>query len=355
MCRIVDDELFDKVIVGEYWSEAGQLIKGAYSTNNDSAVVVNINLFERLLSQVKIIEGSSEITLEEAEKKFGDLIIQRYLAIHGVADIFSLEQIDEQVGDQIIAKRNLEEHNKSVTSSENLKSARKANVEKGNQTKAKILKLILEGVSQQEIMDNFGVGHGTVQRTLKSFTKENVRELWHTYRTSIFDGVDMKLLESFITDDCNYKKFRSRLVIDNNTVIRKSVEHQVAEMKAMREGEEHLKEYNTKFTDLGYKPINTDKEVEEAPKQEEDIFDKILAMNGVVEEHVAEMPKQEIKPEVDEYAIKYAEKMSSLGELTRSNYSLPTRKGFSPRPRTGISSVGAYNAVKSEIHTLEEI
>ena len=43
MCRIVDDELFDNIIVGEYWSEAGQLIKGAYSTANDGAIVVNVN------------------------------------------------------------------------------------------------------------------------------------------------------------------------------------------------------------------------------------------------------------------------------------------------------------------------
>lgn len=279
MCRIVDDELFDNIIVGEYWSEAGQLIKGAYSTANDGAIVVNVNLFERLLSQVKVIEGSSEVTLEEAEKKFGDEIIQKYLESHGVDDVFSLEQIDKQVGDKIIAKRELEKGNKSVTSSENYKLARKVNIEKGNQTKAKILKLILEGVSQQEIIDNYGVSHGTVRRTLVSFTKESVRELWNTYRNLIFDGVDMRLLESFITDDCNYKKYRARLSMDNKAVYRKSVDHQVEEMKAYSEGKELVKELEAKMVEAGFKPLFTEEKEIEASKPEDDMFAFILA-NG---------------------------------------------------------------------------
>lgn len=152
MCYQVQNENFDKIIIGEYYNNDGQRVKGIFTTIDDSCAVININVLDRLLNGVKILEGGSneEMTLEKAEEKFGDQIIKKYLTSHGVADIFSLEEVDEIYGNQIVEKHSnavkIKSHN---ASKDNQKKAVQASIEKGKSNQAVIIKSVLIGIAKR--------------------------------------------------------------------------------------------------------------------------------------------------------------------------------------------------------------
>lgn len=73
----IDNEIFDNIVVGEYRDNDGNIIKGAYTTKDDGAVLVGINTFEKLLNGSGVV---TPMSLEEAEKVYGKEIIDREIA-----------------------------------------------------------------------------------------------------------------------------------------------------------------------------------------------------------------------------------------------------------------------------------
>lgn len=219
----VDNEIFDNLVVGEYRDNDGHLIKGVYTTQDDGALVVGIDVFERLLYK----SGVDTMSLEEAEKTYGEEIIRRHY-----------EQKEKK-------------DPKAVHSS-NAEKAREVRVSKAKADKALMLKLILRGTTKEEIMETQGFSRTKVERFIKSMNEGVVSNLFEEFKHTVFDNpteargyiVDFKMCH------CSYKEYQAMLRGKKAAI----------EEKERKEQERADKSYEAmmeRIAGAGYKPSNS--------------------------------------------------------------------------------------------------
>lgn len=236
----VNNEAFEGIIVSEYYDNDNRRVSGIYNTVDDSAVVVNIGRLERLLAGANVVGDGEEMSFEEVERRYGEEIIKKFLAAHGVSDIFTLEEVDEAYGSQIVERHSVSESSKASSASrENQKKAVQAAVEKSRRNQAVIIKAALEGLTKQEIEYGFGYSRPTINKALK-VTGQEFKDIWLKYRRSIFNGVDMKLYADFISCGCDYKEYMKYLSLNHGVSFREKVGEYIEEQEAAREEEEWL-------------------------------------------------------------------------------------------------------------------
>ena len=333
MCYQVQNEKFDKIIVGEFYDNDGKRIKGIFTTVDDSCAVININVLDRLLSGVKILEGSNEdLTLEKAEEKFGEEIIKKYLSSHGVADIFSLEEVDAAYGNQIVKKHSentiLKAHNASM---KNQKKAVRASIEKGKSNQAVIIKAVLEGLTKQEIEYRYGFSRPTINKALKNLDKDTFESIWYKYRTTIFEGVDMKTYVDFELCHYDYKEYLKKINFNKSVEIRHNVERTIKNMEGERKAEAKIKEISEKMQADGYSPVSELKGVAQDPvTEEDDYFNQIVAM--------CHEPIKDSKPVIIRNKSEEDDKFVEKYDWKKQEQ---IRGRFSPKTKAGITFAGA--------------
>lgn len=316
MCWQCDSEEFDKVIVGEFYDNNGKRIRGIYTTVSDDALVININVLDRLLSGVKVLEGDSsgDMTLEEAEERFGKQIIEKYLSSHGVVDIFSLEEVDAAYGSQIIEKHSNNTSSKAHNASkDNQKKAVQASIEKRKFTQATIIKGVLDGMTKQEIEYRYDISRSTINRALKGLNSESFEAIWYKYKTSVFDGVDMKKFVDFKMCHCSYKEYIAKRHFDASVEIRHNMEKELKNIESNREVNKRLVELSKGLESMGFSPLSVVQGVDKAPATEDDYFSEVIALcNEPVKNALKPVVvKREVK-EDDKFVEKYSRKPAEL-------------------------------------------
>lgn len=223
--------------------------------------------FDRLLNGVKVLENSNDMSLEEAEKKYGDEIIKRFLNRNGVDDVFSLlEEVDKAYGNQIVELHDNMDIKSKNTSRNNQKKAIEGAKAKGSYNRAVIIKSVLEGMSKSDIEYSLGFSRSTIDRALRGLTEENLGLIWKRYKVSVFYGVDLKLYYIFVHCDCNYKKYRKEQQFNSEVAFSQSVEKEIEKIKSDREvntfpakvSDESVK---MDFSPLSRKPVEVEEEV----------------------------------------------------------------------------------------------
>lgn len=238
--------------------------------------------FDRLLNGVKVLENSNDMSLEEAEKKYGDEIIKRFLSQNGVADVFSLEEVDKAYGSQIVElhKDNTDIKSKN-TSRNNQKKAIEGAKAKGSYNRAVIIKSVLEGMSKSDIEYSLGFSRSTIDRALRGLTEEDLRLIWKRYKASVFNGVDIKLYYIFVRCDCNYRKYRKEQQLNSEVAFRQSVEKEIEKIKSDREVNAFLDKVSDDLVKMGFSPLSrkaVEVEVEEKVEEEVATLEKVISI-----------------------------------------------------------------------------
>lgn len=226
---ILNNEVFDTIITGEYRNDNGKRICGAYTTVDDGAVLVSLYRFENMLSGVVEID----LSFEEAYEKYAQQFETRYKETH--PEIKS----EQEVIDKWIAEGKIE-YSKTVTranaSRTNLEKARKALSSRTNETKARVLAAILNGNSKTEAANILGVSISTITNNLdKIKCASDVDDLFRTYGKTVLSGVDMARLTDFKMASCDYKAFRKRLADKENVAIER-VKEKTIELEHYNKG-----------------------------------------------------------------------------------------------------------------------
>lgn len=285
----VDNEIFDNLIVGEYRDNDGCLIKGVYTTKDDGALVVGLDVFERLLYK----SGVVAISLEEAEKMYGEEIVRRYYEHKNKTDI------------------------KSVRSN-NIEKARAVRSGRARADKAIMLKLITRGMTKEEIMNTQGFSRTKVERFIKSINEEVVCSLFDEFKNTVFDNPteDRRYIADFKRCRCCYKEYQAMLQ-----------DKQVAELKYQEEANKSYEAMMKRIAGAGYKPMSS-KNITVKTDKDGDVIadiDTIVSIFSEVDDTCDSKPVciNDNKDDTDFYI----EKMMRLQEdYERRESILPTRK-----------------------------
>lgn len=334
---ILNNEVFETIITGEYRNDDGRRICGAYTTVDDGAILVSLSRFEIMLSGV----ATFDLTFEEAYEKYSQQFEAKYKESHP-------EIKDEQeIIDKWIAEGKIQYAKPVVDRAEiskaNLEKARLVNQSKASETKARVLGAILNGNSKVEAANILGLSVSTITNNLNKIKcVSDVEDLFSAYRSSILAEIDMARLVDFKLAGCNYKAFRKRLadnfvhkINQQNAVIEREAKRKAIELNHYNEGkveaEKVLKEMEEKgFTSKSqpsYKSLDANDTVS---------FDDVMSM-------FADTTSVEPTPVVSNIKIStetadfFAERYSAKHNTEVVVSSLPTsRRKVSPR--AGVSS-----------------
>lgn len=174
------------VVNGEFRTPDGKYIRGAYTTKEDSLVLVDVNVFERL-----IYEGVVETNDLQEE-------INKYIEAH------KKEIAEKYIREQELAK----EAERKAKVEEHLKSVREERSKKAQQNEALILKGIMQGYSRTEIMEDLQVSSSTVAKVIKKLSPDYVHTMYTLFRHSIFKDVSVSVYNSFEQAGFSYKRMQ---------------------------------------------------------------------------------------------------------------------------------------------------
>lgn len=338
---ILNNEVFETIITGEYRNDDGRRINGAYTTVDDGAILVSLSRFEIMLSGVATVD----LSFEEAYTKYSQQFEAKYKETHP-------EIKDEQeIIDKWIAEGKIE-YSKTVTKADtsraNLEKAKEALSSKTSETKARVLCAILNGNSKTEAANILGLSVSTITNNLNKIKSvSDVEDLFSTYRSSVLAGVDMARLVDFKLAGCNYKAFRKRLadnfvhkINQQNAVIEREAKRKAVELNHYNEGKIEANKILKKMEEKGFTSKSQIKSLEADDTVN---FDDIMSMfpvddntevstsSGVV---TTSASKSKISTETaDFFAEKYSNRTDT--EDTVSSLSTSRRK---INPRIGVSS-----------------
>lgn len=338
---ILNNELFENIITGEYRNDKGRRICGIYTTPDDGAFLISIGRLEAILSGVAEVEPSFEEVYKKYEKQFEE----KFLSTHDVI-------VDEQaVIDKWLAEGKIEyssKVNRAESAKANLEKARLAHRDRASETKARVLGAILNGNSKTEAANILGLSVSTITNNLNKIKcVSDVEDLFSTYRSSVLAGVDMARLVDFKLAGCNYKAFRKRLadnfvhkINQQNAVIEREAKRKAVELNHYNEGKI---EANKILKEMEEKGFTSKSQIKSLEADDTVNFDDIMSMfpvndntevttySGVV---TTSASKSKISIETaDFFAEKYSNRTDT--EDTVSSLSTSRRK---INPRIGVSS-----------------
>lgn len=337
---ILNNELFENIITGEYRNDKGRRICGIYTTPDDGAFLISIGRLEAILSGVAEVEPSFEEVYKKYEKQFEE----KFLSTHDVI-------VDEQaVIDKWLAEDKIEyssKVNRAESAKANLEKARLAHQDRASETKARVLATILNGNSKTEAASILGLSVSTITNNLNKIKSvSDVEDLFSTYRSSVLAGVDMARLVDFKLAGCNYKAFRKRLadnftskIVTENAAIEREAKRKVVERKHHEEGLKIATDLIGKLNETIVKDKSRLKKSDDSVVNFSDIMNmfpvddntEVLTSLGVV---TTSASKSKISTETADF---FAEKYSIKNDTEISINSLPTsRRRF--QPRVGTSS-----------------
>lgn len=332
---ILNNELFENIITGEYRNDKGRRICGIYTTPDDGAFLISIGRLEAILSGVAEVEPSFEEVYKKYEKQFEE----KFLSTHDVI-------VDEQaVIDKWLAEDKIEyssKVNRAESAKANLEKARLAHQDRASETKARVLGAILNGNSKIEAANILGLSVSTITNNLNKIKcVSDVEDLFSTYRSSVLAGVDMARLVDFKLAGCNYKAFRKRLadnftskIVTENAAIEREAKRKAVELEHYNKGKVEANEILKEMRDKGFtsksQPSYKSLDVNDTVS-----FDDVMSM--FAEEQVTSAPVVSNTKISTETADFFAEKYSIKNDTEISINSLPTsRRRF--QPRVGTSS-----------------
>lgn len=337
---ILNNEVFETIITGEYRNDDGKRINGAYTTVDDGAILVSLSRFEIMLSGVATVD----LSFEEAYTKYSQQFEARYKETHP-------EIKDEQeIIDKWIAEGKIE-YSKTVTKADtsraNLEKAKEALSSKTSETKARVLGAILNGNSKTEAASILGISVSTVTNNLNKINCiSDVEDLFSTYRSSVLAGVDMARLVDFKLAGCNYKAFRKRLadnftskIVTENAAIEREAKRKVVERKHHEEGLKIATDLIGKLNETIVKDKSRPKKSDDSVVNFSDIMNmfpvddntEVLTSSGAV---TTSASKSKISTETADF---FAEKYSTKNDTEAVVSSLSTSKK-KIQPRVGTSS-----------------
>lgn len=338
---ILNNEVFETIITGEYRNDDGRRINGAYTTVDDGAILVSLSRFEIMLSGVATVD----LSFEEAYEKYSQQFEAKYKESHP-------EIKDEQeIIDKWIAEGRVE-YSKTVVdraeiSKANLEKARLVNQSKASETKAIVLGAILNGNSKVEAANILGISPTTVTNALNKITSvEDVEEIWNKYRKTILAEIDMARLVDFKLAGCDYKTFRKRLadnftskIVTENANIERQARRKAVERKHHEEGlkiaTNIISELNETIIKDNHKPKKSDDSIVDFSDVMSmfpvDGNTEVVTTSGVA---TTSASKSKISTETADF---FAERYSAKHDTEVSINSLSTsRRKISPR--VGVSS-----------------
>lgn len=333
---ILNNEVFETIITGEYRNDNGKRIAGAYTTVDDGAILVSLSRFEIMLSGVATVD----LSFEEAYTKYSQQFEARYKETHP-------EIKDEQeIIDKWIAEGKIE-YSKTVTKADtsraNLEKAKEALSSKTSETKARVLGAILNGNSKTEAANILGLSVSTITNNLNKIKcVSDVEDLFSTYRSSVLAGVDMARLVDFKLAGCNYKAFRKRLadnftskIVTENAAIEREAKRKVVERKHHEEGKVEANKILKEMEDKGFGTAKSQPRYKSLGADDTVSFDNVMSM--FAEEQVTSAPvvsKSKISTETADF---FTERYSAKHNIEISINSLPTsRRSFQPRVGTSL-------------------
>lgn len=338
---ILNNELFENIITGEYRNDKGRRICGIYTTPDDGAFLISIGRLEAILSGVAEVEPSFEEVYKKYEKQFEE----KFLSTHDVI-------VDEQaVIDKWLAEDKIEyssKVNRAESAKANLEKARLAHQDRASETKARVLGAILNGNSKTEAASILGLSVSTITNNLNKIKSvSDVEDLFSTYRSSVLAGVDMARLVDFKLAGCNYKAFRKRLadnltsrLVTENAAIEREAKRKAVELNHYNEGKIEANKILKEMEEKGFTSKSQIKSLEaDDTVNFDDIMSmfpvddntEVLASSGVV---TTSSSKSKISTETaDFFTEKYHTKHDT--EAVVSSLSTSRRK---ISPRVGTSS-----------------
>lgn len=207
MMDFINNEIFGGVIDSEYRSSEGKIIKNVYTTKDDSALLVGTWTFEKLLA------GSKDISVEDFYKEHKE-------------ELRALVLADEPT---------VEEKRDAA-----LQKANDAVKRKGNITRAKILKGILEGSTKAVIADNLCTSISTVTSAISGLTKEDYIALFDDFKEDILKDTDSSLFEAFKTADCSYASYRTYLKENHPELIQLNSKRNLSNVTSLLDDEKQV-------------------------------------------------------------------------------------------------------------------
>lgn len=134
------------------------------------------------------------------------------LTPNGVATAFTHEEVDAAYVEEMIALHKASIAIKKADASRaNSKKATEGARAKGSYNQALIIRSVLEGTSKTDIEYSLGFSRPTIDRALRGLTKEAMESMWHKYRATAFNGVDVRFYNMFLRCGCSYKQYRQKL------------------------------------------------------------------------------------------------------------------------------------------------
>lgn len=337
---ILNNELFENIITGEYRNDKGRRICGIYTTPDDGAFLISIGRLEAILSGVAEVEPSFEEVYKKYEKQFEE----KFLSTHDVI-------VDEQaVIDKWLAEDKIEyssKVNRTESAKANLEKARLAHQDRASETKARVLGAILNGNSKTEAASILGISVSTVTNNLNKINcVSDVEDLFSIYRSSILAGVDMARLVDFKLAGCNYKAFRKRLadnftskIVTENAAIEREAKRKAIERKHHEDGLKIANDLIGKLNETVVKDNHKLKKSDDSVVDFNDIMSmfpvdddtEVSTSSGVV---TTSASKSKISTETADF---FAEKYSNRANTEVTISSLPTSRR-KINPRIGVSS-----------------
>lgn len=332
---ILNNELFENIITGEYRNDKGRRICGIYTTPDDGAFLISIGRLEAILSGVAEVEPSFEEVYKKYEKQFEE----KFLSTHDVI-------VDEQaVIDKWLAEDKIEyssKVNRAESAKANLEKARLAHRDRASETKARVLGAILNGNSKTEAANILGLSVSTITNNLNKIKcVSDVEDLFSTYRSSVLAGVDMARLVDFKLAGCNYKAFRKRLadnftskIVTENAAIEREAKRKAVELEHYNKGKVEANKILKEMKDKGF-TSKSQSSYKSLDANDTVSFDDVMSM--FAEEQVTSAPVVSNTKISTETADFFAERYSTKNNTEISINSLPTsRRRF--QPRVGTSS-----------------
>lgn len=341
---ILNNELFENIITGEYRNDKGRRICGIYTTPDDGAFLISIGRLEAILSGVAEVEPSFEEVYKKYEKQFEE----KFLSTHDVI-------VDEQaVIDKWLAEDKIEyssKVNRAESAKANLEKARLAHQDRASETKARVLGAILNGNSKTEAASILGISVSTVTNNLNKIKcVSDVEDLFNIYRKSILSGVDMSRLVDFKLAGCNYKAFRKRLadnftskIVTENAAIEREAKRKAIELEHYNKGKVEANKILKEMEDKGFGTAKSQPRYKSLGADDTVSFDDVMSMfpvndntevtasSGVA---TTSASKSKISTETADF---FAEKYSNRANTEVTISSLPTSRR-KINPRIGVSS-----------------
>lgn len=214
----------ENVVVNRYVDGEGNEVAGAYTTVDGSYLVVRVSVFKDLLSSAETgVSSPAEMSFEEAEKKYGDAIIDKFLDANGMLSEFGERCLTPVVIDG---------------RKENQKKATKANVERGNYNQAVIIKAVMRGMAKLDIERSLGFSRPTINKAVNALTKDAFKAIWKKYRDTVFADMEWLDYKSFMIFDCNYKKWLAHLSARQEMALQRAENKAMEEQMALKKAQE---------------------------------------------------------------------------------------------------------------------